>query len=111
MLQKCKLLPEDIANKIINELEVMNNKIKNKYTSDLFNSLKIDSSVINNDQLNSLNEKGYVIFPPNKIMTENLKTLNDISDQLIYKKVIKVAGKVNNNIINQERNLNMVQTG
>ena len=61
----------------------MNNKIKINNTSDLFNSLKIDSSVINNDQLNSLNEKGYVIFPPNKIMTENLKTLNNISDQLI----------------------------
>ena len=55
------------VNKIINELESMNNKIKINNTSDLFNSLKMNYSVINNDQLNSLNEKGYVIFPPIKL--------------------------------------------
>ena len=50
---------------------------------DLFNNLSIDSNIVSSEQLNSLNEKGFVIFPPNKIMKDNLKELKEISEELI----------------------------
>ena len=60
-----------------------NTKSEIKNTNELFQSLNISNSTLSNDQKSSLNDKGFVIFPPNEFMKKNLDELNKISENLI----------------------------
>jgi hypothetical protein len=60
-----------------------NTKTEIKNTNELFQSLNISNSTLSDDQKSSLNDKGFVIFPPNEFMKKNLDELNKISENLI----------------------------
>ena len=59
----------------------INTQIKN--TKHLFKTLNISKKTLTKKQKKSLNQKGFIIFPPNEFIKNNLKILNKITNKLI----------------------------
>ena len=61
-------------------------KIQNiKDTDHLFKTLKIEKNYLSNNQKLSLHKKGYIIFPPTKVLIRKIRLLNKVTSSLIKK--------------------------
>ena len=56
-----------------------------KDTDHLFKTLKIQKNYLTNNQKLSLQKKGYVIFPPSKLLKKKIRRLNKVTKSLIKK--------------------------
>ncbi len=65
-------------------MENIQNKKKDiNSTKELLERLDISNSILSLEQKTSLHENGYIVFPPNEFMRNNLARLNKASEQLI----------------------------
>ena len=77
MVQKVRFLK-----KTINFFMKMQNI---KDTNHLLKTLKIEKNYLSNNQKLSLHKKGYIIFPPSKVLIRKMRQLNKATSKLIKK--------------------------
>ncbi len=68
-------------------------------TQDLFMRLGVNKNTLSSAQKKFLNEEGYLIIPPTDFLKKNIKTLNDVTNELIKKEGVDGGweGKEKNN--------------